>query len=111
VHVEIVETVRESDGLAMSSRNAYLSAAQRAGAVTLYQALLALRDALERGASKAEATALARAALSSLATPDYFDVVDADSFEPIDEIRPAAFVIGAARFGTTRLLDNLWVKP
>jgi pantoate--beta-alanine ligase len=111
VHVEIVETVRESDGLAMSSRNAYLTAEQRAEAVTLYRALVAMRDALERGAPKAEAVAAARAALSSLATPDYFDAVDADAFDPLETLRPGAFVIGAARFGTTRLLDNLWVKP
>jgi pantoate--beta-alanine ligase len=110
VHVEIVETVRESDGLAMSSRNAYLNVAERAEAPSLNRALTAMRDAFERGASKAEATALAAATLSSLATADYFDIVDADTFAPLERLRAPAFAIGAARFGKTRLLDNLWIK-
>jgi pantoate--beta-alanine ligase len=110
VRVEVVETVREGDGLALSSRNAYLTAAQRGEAITLRRALLAMREALEGGAAKADAAAVARATLSPLATPDYFDLVDADTFEPLDRLRPGAFVIGAARFGTTRLLDNLWIK-
>jgi pantoate--beta-alanine ligase len=110
VRVEIVETVREADGLALSSRNAYLSEAQRGEAITLNRALVAMRDALESGASKPDAAASARATLSALATPDYFDLVDSDTFEPLERLRPGAFVIGAARFGTTRLLDNLWIK-
>jgi pantoate--beta-alanine ligase len=110
VHVDIVETVRESDGLALSSRNAYLNAQERAEAITLNRALVALRDAMASGAPKAQAIARARAALSALATPDYFDLVDADTFEPLEALRPGAFVIGAARFGTTRLLDNLWIR-
>ena len=109
VAVEIVPTIRESDGLAMSSRNAYLSSEQRAQAASLYRALTALREALARGVSKPEAVGTARATLSSLATPDYFDVVDADSFEPIERLAPPAYVIGAARFGGTRLIDNLYV--
>jgi len=109
VHVKVVETIRESDGLAMSSRNAYLNPQQRAEAVSLNRALHVLRDALENGTAKARAIELARAALSSLATPDYFDVVDADTFEPLDLARAPAFVIGAARFGNTRLLDNIWI--
>ncbi len=109
VAVEIVPTMRERDGLAMSSRNAYLSAEQRAQAASLYRALVALREALARGVSKAEAVGLARATLSPLATPDYLEVVDADSFEPIESLVPPAYVIGAARFGGTRLIDNLFV--
>jgi len=109
VAVEIVPTIRESDGLAMSSRNAYLSGEQRAQASTLYRGLVALRDALERSASKEEAVGIARATLSRLATPDYFDVVDAATFEPIERLASPAFVIGAARFGGTRLIDNLYV--
>ena len=68
VAVDIVPTMRESDGLAMSSRNAYLSDEQRAEAASLYRALLTLREALERGASKARAVGAARATLSALAT-------------------------------------------
>jgi pantoate--beta-alanine ligase len=110
VEVEIVETVREADGLALSSRNAYLNESERAAAPTLHRCLLALRAALERGASKSEASAQARGTLAGGAKLDYLDVVDAETFEPIDDVRPPAFVIGAARFGTTRLIDNLWIR-
>jgi pantoate--beta-alanine ligase len=111
VYVQIVETVRESDGLAMSSRNAYLTPEQRAEAVLLHRALRAMLDAFERGAGKREAIESARATLGPLAVPDYFDVVDADTFEPLQAPRPPAFAIGAARYGATRLLDNIWIRP
>ena len=110
VEVGIVPTVRESDGLAMSSRNRYLDAPSREAAPTLYRALLATRDALERGASKDEAVAAGVAALSPAARLDYLDVVDADTFVPLDAATPAALVVGAARFGATRLIDNVAVK-
>jgi pantoate--beta-alanine ligase len=111
VAVDIVSTMRESDGLAMSSRNAYLSERQRAEAASLYRALLTLREALERGVSKARAVDAARATLSALAVPDYFDVVGAETFEPVEGLAAPAYVIGAARFGGTRLIDNLYVTP
>jgi pantoate--beta-alanine ligase len=110
VRVEIVPTVRESDGLAMSSRNAYLDAAQREQAPTLHRALVAMHSALASGESKNRAVEAARNTLSALATPDYFDLVDADTFEPLESLRPPAFIIGAARFGATRLLDNILVS-
>jgi pantoate--beta-alanine ligase len=109
VEVEVVPTVREPDGLAMSSRNRYLDATRRVEAATLYQALCTTVRALEGGARKADALVAGAAALSSRAHLDYLEVVDAGTFEPIDEFRPPAFVIGAARFGTTRLIDNVWV--
>ncbi len=109
VEVEVVPTVREPDGLAMSSRNRYLDATRRVEAATLYQALCTTRSALEGGARKADALEAGAAALSSRARLDYLEVVDAGTFEPIEELRPPAFVIGAARFGTTRLIDNLWL--
>ncbi len=109
VEVEVVPTVREPDGLAMSSRNRYLDATRRVEAGTLYQALCTTVRALEGGARKADALTAGAAALSSRAHLDYLEVVDAGTFEPIDELRPPAFVIGAARFGTTRLIDNVWV--
>lgn len=110
VRVEVVPTVREGDGLAMSSRNAYLSAEQRAAAPSLYRALNELRDAIANGTSKTDAVARARAALPAAAAPDYFDVVDALTFEPKEELDGKTFVIGAVRFGSTRLLDNLYVE-
>lgn len=110
VRVEIVETVREADGLALSSRNAYLSAKERQAAPTLYRSLVVLRTALERGASKGDAVAQARAALSPSASAEYYDVVDEGTFSPLPELRAPAFIIAAARFGTTRLIDNLWMR-
>jgi pantoate--beta-alanine ligase len=93
----------------MSSRNRYLDATRRLEAVTLYQALCATLSALGAGAPKADALATGAASLSSRAQLDYLDIVDAGTFEPLEELRPPAFVIGAARFGATRLIDNLWV--
>src|SRR5580700_2734221 len=109
VEVEMVPTVREPDGLAMSSRNRYLDAAQRAQAPTLYRALVATREALQHGRSKREAIAAGAAALSSSATLDYLELVDAQSFEPLERLSLPAFIVGAARFGSTRLIDNLWI--
>lgn len=109
VEVAIVPTVREPDGLAMSSRNAYLDAAQRAQAPTLHRALVATREALERGAQKRDAVVAGVAALSPSAKVDYLDLVDACTFAPLDSLQVPAFVIGAARFGKTRLIDNLWI--
>ncbi len=110
VEVRIVPTVREPDGLALSSRNRYLDSRQRAAAPSLHRALLTMREALERGRSKKDAIAAAVSALDESAKPDYFDLVDAGTFEPLERLRPPAFILGAARFGKTRLIDNLWVK-
>lgn len=110
VKLELVPTVRESDGLAMSSRNRYLDAPQRAAAPSLYRALQALRDALERGAAKDEAIAAGERQLRAATSVDYLDVVDATSFAPLERLQPPAIVIGAARFGGTRLIDNLWIE-
>jgi pantoate--beta-alanine ligase len=109
IDIEVVQTVRESDGLAMSSRNRYLNAAEREQAPTLYRALLAARQALEAGSSKRDAIAAASAALSKAARLEYLELVDARSFEPLEDLRPPAFIVAAARFGATRLIDNLWV--
>jgi pantoate--beta-alanine ligase len=107
--VAVVPTVRERDGLAMSSRNAYLDGEQRAQAPSLYRALLAMHRALERGEEKGQAIATATAALAPEAKLDYLDLVNGQTFEPLDSLRPTAFIVGAARFGDTRLIDNLWI--
>ncbi len=109
-NVVIVPTEREADGLAMSSRNVYLSSQERQAAPSLHHALQALRMAMQMGKSKADAMAAARTRLDSLAQLDYLDVVDANTFAPTDVLSPPAFVIGAARFGSTRLIDNLWIE-
>ncbi len=107
--VEIVPTQRERDGLARSSRNAFLQPDDRAEAPTLARALTALRDGLQSGETKDDAIAHATAVLSKRAVLDYLDVVDANSFAPVASLRAPSFVIGAARFGSTRLLDNIWI--
>ncbi len=109
VRVEIVPTVRERDGLALSSRNAYLTPEERAQAPALYRALQTLRERLERGEPKAASIAAALAVLPAALQPEYFDVVDADTFLPVEALRPPAFAIGAVRLGATRLIDNLYV--
>lgn len=109
--VVVVPTVRDADGLALSSRNAYLSAAERAAAPSLHASLLAFRDALAQGASKAQGYERARTIVDPLAHLHYLDIVDAQTFEPLETLRADAFAIGAANFGATRLLDNLWIEP
>lgn len=109
VRVEIVPTVREADGLAMSSRNVYLSPEQRAAAPTLHAALQTMLDDLRSGSDAVQAREHALAQLSPLGTWDYLDVVEMDSFAPLEFLRAPAFIVGAARFGNTRLLDNLMV--
>ncbi len=111
VKVVVVPTVREDDGLARSSRNVYLNPEHRTAAPSLHEALVALRDALASGKDKTSAIADARKRVNANASLDYLDIVDANTFEPIDTLRPPAFIIGAARFGATRLIDNLWIGP
>lgn len=109
VHVEIVPTVREPDGLALSSRNRYLTGEQRTAAPTLHESLGIMLEELRLGNDAEAARERARVHLSPLGTWDYLDVVEADTFAPLEYLRPPAFVVGAARFGQTRLIDNLMV--
>lgn len=112
--VEIVAcaTVRESDGLALSSRNAYLSSEQRAAAPGLYGALTEIARLLARGERDVDAAvARAEAALPPLKM-DYLAVVDPAVFEPLHAAPPNArlLAVGAAFAGTTRLIDNVEVQ-
>jgi len=109
VRVEIVPTVREPDGLALSSRNAYLTPEERAAAPSLHRALETMLDELRAGKDTARARESALGVLRAPGIWDYLDVVDMDTFAPLERLISPAFVIGAARFGTTRLLDNLLV--
>jgi pantoate--beta-alanine ligase len=104
-----VPTVREPDGLAMSSRNAYLSPPERARALSLSRALFAARDAVAGGARRADAiVARARAALD-VDRIDYVELVDAGSLQPLATVdRPAVLAV-AAFIGRTRLIDNVRV--
>lgn len=114
VPVEIVtaETVREADGLALSSRNRYLSPEQRRAAPALHQALEAGRRAVAEGERDAERVGrIIRSRIESeqAAELDYAEVVDAFSLARLDRIDPRrpAVALVAARFGSTRLIDNL----
>ena len=106
--------VRESDGLAMSSRNAYLSPAERRAALVLHRSLEAARvryEAGERGG--AALTQILRDAISAepLACLDYAAVVDPDTLLPLDHLTSPALAAVAAWFGQTRLIDNTLLQP
>jgi len=114
VPVEVVgcPTVREADGLAMSSRNAYLTAAERAAAPVLHQALRAGAARVEAGERDPAVVRQAMAALvdaEALAELDYAAVVDAATLEVSDPLEGTLRLLIAARFGKARLLDNLGV--
>jgi pantoate--beta-alanine ligase len=102
-------TVREPDGLAMSSRNAYLSATDRGRATAIYKGLCAARDCLAKG-ERSSAALLARA-LALVETGvdriDYLEIRDAETLRPIDVIAGPAVILAAGYIGATRLIDNL----
>ena len=108
VALEVVPTVREPDGLAMSSRNVRLDAGERERAIALSRALRAAGDAL--GAGERDAAALREAALAAMAPyavePEYLALVDPDSFQPVSTVNGRVLVAVAARVGETRLIDN-----
>lgn len=109
VHLEIVPTVREADGLALSSRNRFLDEGQRSLALTLSRALQAATDAGARGAARAAAIAAARAVFEAepAVELDYLELVDPATFEPVgEEFTGTARGIVAARVGQTRLIDT-----
>jgi len=106
-----VETVREADGLALSSRNRYLSPAERARAPELARALNRAAAGLAGGARAAELLAEGQAVLSASGFEvDYFALVDGPSLRMIDHAMPGARLITAARLGPVRLLDNIAVR-
>ena len=111
VEVVGVPTVRDSDGLALSSRNAYLSADERSRALALPRALEAAKAAILAGDSVAAALASAKQALvdAGFLKIDYFALVDAATLEPLDAVRGEMRLIAAATIGGTRLIDNVSV--
>ncbi len=105
-----VPTVREADGLAMSSRNAYLSPAERARALSISRALFAARDGALGGARDGVAlVAGARAALD-VDRVDYVDLVDAESLRPTTDLARPTVLAVAAFIGRTRLIDNVRIS-
>ena len=111
VEIAGVPTVREADGLALSSRNAYLSDDERRNAVALPEALHAVRDRIRSGGGVAEALGEAKRSLAGacFSRTDYLALVDADTLEPLNEPAGAMRLIAAAVIGTTRLIDNIAV--
>jgi pantoate--beta-alanine ligase len=103
-----VETMREADGLAMSSRNRFLSAEERTKAPMLARALRDTAARLAGGADPDPALAAARESLTTAGfTVDYFALVDGPTLSPTNTAGPAARLIAAARLGAVRLLDNM----
>jgi pantoate--beta-alanine ligase len=108
VRIEALPTVREADGLAMSSRNALLGPRDRARASALPAALSAARELAATGErSRAQLLGTARAVLDAAAIePDYLELVDPGTFEPLDELDRPALLALAAYVGAVRLIDN-----
>jgi pantoate--beta-alanine ligase len=113
IPVEIVPcpTVREEDGLAMSSRNRYLSAEERHGAPALFGCLKRAEDMLRtQGCPPAEAARFLRDSLVSeplVSEVEYAGVYDPQTLEPLAELRGAGIIAAAIRIGATRLIDNI----
>jgi pantoate--beta-alanine ligase len=103
---------REPDGLAMSSRNVYLNASDRQSATVLHRALQTAQLLLQKSTRDAGALRFAMQGVlkeESRAKVDYAEIVDAQTFEPLTPINRKAYILIAAKFGETRLLDNMLV--
>jgi pantoate--beta-alanine ligase len=116
--IMVVPTVRDLDGLALSSRNAYLRPPERAAAPALFRALQAMSDAVERGETNRDRiVAAGRAQISGPMREAYLDVVDPLTFEAVPDIARRSAgdpvtAIGSAWLGSTRLIDNVsWNVP
>ena len=111
--IVVCPIVREPDGLALSSRNAYLNAEERRAATVLYRALEAVRHEMAAGVRDAiQLQSAMRKVLESepLATVDYAEIVDANTFERVVQVRRSCFALLAVFIGKTRLIDNLVIE-
>jgi len=112
--IVVCPIVREPDGLALSSRNAYLDPEERRAATVLHRALEAAREELCSGTRDAvQLQSAIRRVLEAepLAAVDYAEIVDADAFEPVARIARPCYVVLAVFVGKTRLIDNLYMEP
>jgi pantoate--beta-alanine ligase len=110
VGILVAPTVREGDGLAMSSRNRYLSPKDRELGLILSKALFAMREHFGRGerrASALEATGWRMLERVAGLTPRYLAAVNADTFQRVNNVRHGDAAVGAVRVGETRLIDNI----
>ena len=103
----VCPTVREPDGLAMSSRNVYLDAGERSAATVLYKALSAARESGEKDPEALEAHIRKTLASEPLVEPEYVSADDADSLGPVTADTTDILLSLAARVGKTRLIDNV----
>lgn len=111
--IVVCPIVREADGLAMSSRNAYLNPAERRAATILFRALDTARASILRGERDAlRVVSLMRDTLRTepLASQDYVELVDEDTLEPVTRLRGKCLALLAARVGSTHLIDNLLIE-
>ena len=112
VHIVVCPIVREPDGLAMSSRNAYLNPEQRKQALVLHRSLMRVQHLIDRG--EASTARLLVAGTQVMAEEpavklDYFEIVDRATLDPVSDISAGALVAVAAYVGSTRLIDNIFV--
>jgi pantoate--beta-alanine ligase len=113
VHITVCPIVREPDGLAMSSRNAYLDPEQRKEALVLQRSLLVVQQLIEQGESSASNLIVAgrqEFADKPSVRLDYFEIVNPDTLDPIQAIEDHALIAVAAYVGGTRLIDNLLIR-
>ena len=111
--IVVCPIVREPDGLAMSSRNAYLNPDERRAATILFRALDGARASISRGERDAlRLIAAMREILRTepLAEPDYVELVDAETLEPVTRLRGMCLAMLSVRIGATRLIDNLLIE-
>ena len=114
IDVVVCPTVREPDGLAMSSRNVYLSAAERTQATALHRSLVAAAQAVAQGAAPADVIATIREILTRDAPAgevEYIHLVDPATLADVQTTAGGCRAILAVRFGRTRLIDNAWLPP
>ncbi|MBZ5492997.1 MAG: pantoate--beta-alanine ligase [Acidobacteriia bacterium] len=113
VRIVVCPIVREADGLAMSSRNAYLSPDQRKQALVLYRSLMRVQTLADRGESSSARLKVAGEqvmAEEAAVKLDYFEIVNRDTLDPMADISGGALVVVAAYVGSTRLIDNIVVS-
>jgi pantoate--beta-alanine ligase len=111
--IVVCPIVREPDGLAISSRNAYLNPEERRAATVLFRALKAAERSIgsgERDVGRLRATLRQVLESEPLASVDYVEIVDADTLQPVERLRRTCMVLLAVFVGTTRLIDNLLVE-
>ena len=113
VRIVPVPTLRESDGLAMSSRNVYLGAEERRAALVLYRALMLARDLTAAGmrqAAEIKRRMFSLIKAEPMARLDYLAIVDSETLVPVEELQKPVLIALAVYIGKTRLIDNITVQ-